>query len=163
MSRANSTLRIAFAGSETTRHFFGWEDTLKLYGVALALVLAGCGGDSDRVGSPTRPPTFTFTGTWIGSAQDSAAGNGGIRATLSQSGNTVTGTWLIQFPAAGFQNSGSVSGTTAGSSMTVVLEPSDPRTCPYRLTASGAGNQMTGTYAAFDCTVSVAGSIIATR
>ena len=56
-------------------------------------------------------------------------------------------------------NSGTLSGTIAGSTLSLTLTPSDPRTCPFDLTATVSGNRITGTYAAFNCTVPVSGAI----
>ena len=120
--------------------------------------VVGCGGSD----SPAAP-SFTFSGNWQGVAQDSAAGTGVFRATLTQNGGSVTGTWFIQFPAAAFQNSGSVSGTATNTSLSLTLTPSDPKTCPFHLSANGSGNQMSGTYAAFNCTGSIAGTFTASR
>ncbi len=125
--------------------------------VAVVVGMLGCGSDSPSA------PSFTFTGNWQGVAQDSAAGTGVFRVTLTQNGGSIAGTWLIQFPAAGYQNSGSASGTANGSSLSATLTPSDPTTCPFRVTANASGNQMTGTYAAFNCAGSIAGTFTATR
>lgn len=125
--------------------------------LAIAFGIVCCGTDSPSA------PSFSFSGNWQGVAQDSAAGTGVFRATLAQSGASVTGTWFIQFPLAAFQNSGSVSGTANGTGLSITLTPSDPTTCPFRLTANASGNQMTGTYAAFNCTGSIAGTFSASR
>lgn len=132
-----------------------------MWAIALLGILGGvvgCGGSD----SPAAP-SFTFSGNWQGVAQDSAAGTGVFRATLTQNGSSVTGTWFIQFPAAAFQNSGSVSGTATNTSLSLTLTPSDPTTCPFRLSANASGNQMSGTYAAFNCTGSIAGTFTASR
>jgi hypothetical protein len=60
-------------------------------------------------------------------------------------------------------NGGSLSGTVTGSSLSVTLSPSDPLTCPFQVTATVNGNRITGTYAAFNCTVALSGSISLTR
>ena len=60
-----------------------------------------------------------------------------------------------------FNNGGRLSGTFSGSSLTLVLDPSDPDSCPLNVTAtvSPNGNQITGSYASFECSVAVTGSL----
>ena len=43
------------------------------------------------------------------------------------------------------------------------LSPSDPNACPYTINASVSENLMSGTYATFDCTCTVSGSISLTK
>jgi hypothetical protein len=123
------------------------------------LVLTGCGGDSGTSSTPPPP----FNGTWRGNAQDNVAGAGTFEATLAQTGTRVTGTWRIAFPAAGFENGGSLNGTASVNALQATLEPSDPTTCPFNLTGNLAGTVLSGTYAAFNCTGTITGSFSATR
>ncbi len=60
-----------------------------------------------------------------------------------------------------FNNGGRLSGTFSGSSLTLVLGPSDPDSCPLNVTAtvSPNGNQITGSYASFECSEAVTGSL----
>lgn len=129
---------------------------------ALALASMTCATVSCGIDTPWTP-SFTFAGNWAGVAQDNIAGTGVFRATLSQDRGTVTGTWFISFPLASFQNSGSVSGSANGASLSATLTPSNPTTCPFHLTANGTGTQMSGTYASFNCIGSVAGTFSASR
>jgi hypothetical protein len=126
----------------------------------LAIGMPGCGGSS---GSGTGPSQMNLGGNYAGVAQDSVAGAGNFNATLSQTGGTVTGTWHIAFPSHGFHNAGQVNGSMGGTSLVAILTPSDPRTCPFNLTATLSGNQLSGTYASFDCTGVIAGTFQATR
>ena len=62
--------------------------------LCLALLAAGCRGDSPT--SPTDDPTLA--GTWVGTfAGALVAGDG--QATLTQDGATVTGEWSAPMPA----------------------------------------------------------------
>ena len=125
--------------------------------LGLCLVSARCGGDSPT--SPSAP--VSLTGTWTGTIQDSLVGAGTARVTIAQSGSSLTGTW--SFTAGGDTNSGSLSGSVTGSSLSVTLTPSVPTSCPFQVTATVSGNTITGTYAAFNCTVAISGSINLTR
>ena len=84
-----------------------------------------------------------------------------VRVTVAQNGSSLTGTWSIS--AAVQTNSGSLSGSVTGSSLSITLTPSVPTSCPYQLTATVTGNTITGTYASFNCTVAVSGSLTVTR
>jgi hypothetical protein len=43
------------------------------------------------------------------------------------------------------------------------LTPSVPTTCPFNLTATLSGTTMSGTYAAYNCTVAESGTFTATK
>ena len=62
--------------------------------LCLAVLAAGCRGDSPT--SPTDDPTLT--GTWAGTL-DGALVAGDGRAELTQEGDTVTGNWSAPMPA----------------------------------------------------------------
>jgi hypothetical protein len=122
------------------------------------LFISSCGSDSETGPSPT-----SFTGTWNGTAQDSVAGAGVFTATLAETLSSLTGTWRIAFPQAGFDNGGSLGGTVSGNSAQAELQPSVPKACPFNLTVNITGSTMRGTYASFNCTGTITGSISATR
>ena len=124
-----------------------------------AVAFSACDGHS-----PTSPSSTTVTGTWTGSIASTLSGPATARVTLAQSGSSITGTWFVTSdidPSAA--NSGTLSGTIAGSALSLTLTPSDPRTCPFDLTATVSGNRLVGTYAAFNCTVAISGAIDLTR
>ena len=94
--------------------------------LALAMV-AAC----DSPTSPSGP----LEGTWTGPIQSSLSGVGSARVTLSQSGSDVMGTWGATFPANPAANDGgAAAGSVSGSSVTIVLSPTNPGLCPYRAT-----------------------------
>ena len=118
---------------------------------------AGCGS------SPSSPSSTSIAGTWTGSINDSAYGAGSVRLTFNQSGGPLTGTWSATFANGVLTNTGSLSGSMNGSDISAVLTPTDPLACPYNVTATRTGNTITGTYAAFNCTASVTGSVNVTK
>jgi len=135
----------------------GYGVMLFLLGVVLSIAIAGCdsGGDDDDV---------SLAGTWSGTIQDSISGAGTGRVTIAQSGSTLSGTWEATFADPANNNGGTLSGTFDGQSIDLTLSPSDPASCPFRVTATLQGdNRFTGTYAAFDCTVVVTGNLDVTR
>lgn len=115
------------------------------------LFVSACGG------GPSGPSTTSVAGTWTGTVNDSLAGVVSASMTLAQSGATVSGTWAVS------GNSGSLAGSMSGSSLSAVLSPSNPLTCPYSLTATNSGSRLIGTYAAFNCSIPISGSIALTR
>ena len=123
--------------------------------IALA-PLAACDSDDNPM-APSNP----LTGTWTGTIDDNTGGMGTARVTLNQSGSTLTGTWATSLP--GSDNGGSLTGSVNGSALSIVLDTSDPTSCPFNLTATVNGNRMTGTYAAFNCSIVVTGSLDLTK
>jgi hypothetical protein len=132
--------------------------------LAFLLVLAACGASAacGSSSSPTGPSTHSVNGTWSGSITSNlAVGSGPATVTLSQSGNRLSGTWSVIGPTS--PDSGSLTGSVDGSAVSVTLSPSVPTGCPYTATMTVSGNSMTGTYAAFNCTASIAGGIALTK
>ena len=131
---------------------------LVLFSLALTLagVLAACGGGGSG------PTAFSYSGTWSGTLNDSIGGAGTATITVSQSGSDLVGTWQSTF-AAGGTNSGTLQGLIRTNDVLIELYPSDPRTCPFALVAQRSGSTLSGTYVAFDCTVSVSGTMSITK
>jgi hypothetical protein len=87
-------------------------------GVVLAATLviaAGCGGSS-----PTAPSVVNLAGTWSGTMQYTQSPSGpaaqfvqGVSMSLSQSGNTINGTWTT---TSGTARNGTVGGTVTSNS-----------------------------------------------
>lgn len=128
----------------------------KLVVSLVLLVAAGCGGDSTS-------PSTNLAGNWTGAIADNIAGNGGLAMSLSQSGRGVTGTWATTFSNASYNNSGTLSGTVSAAQFTASLAPSDPASCPYNVVGTINGSTVSGTYAAYNCTVSASGTFTFTR
>ena len=124
------------------------------------VVLAGCGGDDDNNDT-------NVAGTFRGTIQDSIAGTGTITATLAQDGSDLRGTYQTTFADPRNNGAGSVDGEVHGNAVTLTASPSVtsfvPPACPFNVTAIVNGDQISGTYAAFNCTVAVSGTVNLTR
>ena len=127
--------------------------------VALAVALGGCGGGGS---TPSAPSGLQVTGTWSGSiTSNQVSGSGPARVTLTQSGTTLTGTWNATGP--GGPDSGNLTGSVSGQGVAMTLNSSVPSNCPYTVNVTVSGASMTGTYAAFQCTVAASGGISLTK
>ena len=124
------------------------------------VVLAGCGGDDDKNDAHV-------AGTFRGTIQDSIAGTGTIIVTLAQDGSDLRGTYQTTFADPRNNGAGSVDGEVDGNAVTLTASPSVtpfvPTACPFNVTAIVNGDQISGTYAAFNCTVAVSGTVNLTR
>jgi len=115
---------------------------------AVALLAALWGGCS----SATSPSTQDVAGTWVSSSICcGAAGQGDVlTASLSQSGATISGTWVSKVTINAPPNSingGQVSGTVTGSTVAMTLTP-DVAAAQCALVFNGTLSgtmQMTGT------------------
>jgi hypothetical protein len=129
--------------------------TLCMLGVlvcVIGLALVGCGGDDDE---------DNLSGNYRGTIQDSLAGTGTLTATLVQNDSTVTGTFQTSFPLG--NGGGSVSGTRSDDALTLTITPPQPIACPLNVTAIIDGDEIQGTYVAFNCAVAETGSFTLTR
>jgi hypothetical protein len=127
-----------------------------LASLTLLVFLTACGG-----GSGGGTPAFSYSGEWSGTISDSLAGSGTVTLTIVQSGSNVAGTWQATF--AGGSNSGNLVGIVDSTQAIFELNPSDPTACPYDVVATRSGSTMTGTYAAFNCTISISGTLSVTK
>lgn len=101
----------------------------------------------------------SLTGTWAGSTTNSQTQEtGSARATLTQVGASLSGTWSVNYPSLG-TNSGTLSGTVTGSAVSVTLYPADPLGCEQSVTATVRGSRMRGTWSTINCTVTASGSV----
>jgi hypothetical protein len=95
------------------------------------------------------------------------AGTGSLQSTITQSGSTLSGTYSLTFSNPVFSNSGTLSGTVNGSSVSMTATPGNTLICPALDTATlnAAATQITGTYAAVSgCNLThQTGSFIATK
>ena len=109
-------------------------------------------------------PTTSLAGNWSGTISSVLYGNGAMAFTLAQSSKALSGTWSATFANAANNDSGSLSGNVSGSAVSIVLTPSNPFTCPFNVTATLSGStSMSGTYAAFNCTVAASGTFVAAK
>jgi hypothetical protein len=119
--------------------------------LGLGVGLTSCGGDDDD----------DISGNYLGTLQDNLTGStGSITASLTQNGSAVVGTFLTTFigTQGAIGNGGNVSGAVSGSSVTLTVNPSDPRDCPFTATGSIDDDEITGVYSAFNCSVSAGGT-----
>lgn len=123
----------------------------RLVMVGVFCLIAGCGGND------TGPSNLSLSGTWAGRAVSNMFGGINIQVSLTQSGSSLTGTWVSD------QNSGQLTGSVGGSSVSANLTSADPRQCPFTVTATVSGSSMSGTYAAYNCTVADGGTISLTK
>ncbi len=121
----------------------------------IAFLITAC------VTTPGGGGVINYSGSWVGSIQDSVAGSGTVSATLTQSGTSIVGTWQAVFAAG--TNGGSLSGVVNGSQVILELFPSSVTACPFRVVATGSATSMSGNYAAFNCTGSITGTISMTK
>jgi hypothetical protein len=127
-----------------------------LFGVILLVALTNCGGGDDEDND--------VSGTYTGTIQDAFAGTGTLRATISQSGSSLSGTFQTTFPDPQQNNSGTISGTVNGSVVTLTLTPSVPVFCAFNATLTQEDDdRITGTYVAVNCSVPDSGTISITR
>jgi hypothetical protein len=129
--------------------------------IGLLFLLAGL----VSCGKSNTSPSDIFDGTWVGQITTNLAGvaPGTATVTLTQSGSTVSGSYSTSYPDPSNNGGGSFSGTATGTSLAGTLSPSNPNQCPYTVNATASGNQLTGTYAAFNCTISFGGSVSLTK
>ena len=117
--------------------------------VASLVMAAGCAP------SMSAPSTASFAGTWVGSVNPTGAATGRLQLTLTQSGSQLTGTWVITFPNASQNSSGTVSGgVTNGSTMSADLQSGGiPTSCPSTVsgTLNATATEVTGTFASVLC------------
>jgi len=129
--------------------------TIRRLGVlvcVIGLALVGCGGDDDE---------DDLSGNYRGTIQDSLVGTGTMTATLVQNDSTVTGTFQTSFPLG--NGGGSISGTRSDDALTLTVTPPQPSACPLNMTAIIDGDEIQGTYVAFNCSVVETGSFTLTR
>ena len=122
----------------------------------LAVVLTSCGGSATGGGS-----SFSYSGTWVGTIADSVAGPGTVTATMSQSGSNLVGTWQSTFAAG--SNGGTLAGQVRTNDVLIELYPSNPMYCPYAVVGNRSGGTLSGTYAAFNCSMVITGTLNITK
>lgn len=136
------------------------------HGIGVCVVMclvAGC-GDKKTPAGPSNT-NAQVAGVWRGTIVNITppGPNGSVLFTLAQNATAVSGTWGTSYADSSLNNSGSAGGSVSGQSMSLTLEPSNPTYCPYRVTAALSGNFMSGTFAAFNCSVPVSGSFSAAK
>ena len=122
----------------------------RVFIIAAAAVLAAC-----KAKSPTAPTPAEIAGSWSGPLTDALQGSGTLSFSLAQTGDSVTGTWSITFANPAADVSGLAAGDVSGSTISILLRPSNPPTCqygPFRITATVTGTSaISGSYASVQC------------
>ncbi len=115
-------------------------------------------------------PSRVLAGDWTGTITDSAAGNGALSLTITQTGPGISGAWASTFGDTSFNRSGSLSGTITGSPIVLFLTPTIPIACPtgsltgtLSLSTTVQGNRLTGTYTVLTCSGVNTGSVAVER
>jgi hypothetical protein len=76
----------------------------------------------------------------------------------------LTGTWTgLTNLSNNESGGGTLTGSTNASSVSLTLTPTVTTNCPFTVTATQTGNQLTGTFASFNCTVAITGSVSLTK
>ncbi len=132
----------------------------RLFAIASVVALIACGK------STTAPAAANVAGDWGGSMSDAILGPGTIGLVLTQTADSVFGTWSTNYPNSAGNLSGNLNGTVTGSTMTVFLKPSDPTTCefgPLNLTASVGSTAMSGNIVTTPCSVDDSATVVLQR
>lgn len=126
--------------------------------IAAAFAAAACAAKST-----TAPPQFNVTGSWSGPMSDHMLGASTVSLSLSQAGDSVTGTWATVYADTSHNIGGNVVGHVVGSSLIILLKPLSPPTCqygPFQFTATESNaTTLAGTYASVECPFPDSGSI----
>ena len=137
------------------------RDALRACLLASLLAVAGCGG----AGSPSAASiSSNLSGTWKGTVQNGAVIDSST-ATFSQAGTTLNGTWSIfHILSPATTDSGFLSGSVIGYTVTLTLTPTQPSACPYKVNATLAGSTfMSGTWTTTNCTANASGLMSLTK
>lgn len=120
--------------------------------------------------NPTTPSS-ALAGTWRGAITDAVAGVGTLELTMAQAGPGVSGTWSAAFANVADTRAGAMSGTSAGSVVSLFLTPAAPLVCAPAVTLTGtlavsgmlSGSHLSGMYVVLACVGTTSGSIDVTR
>lgn len=127
--------------------------------VGISLLLTGLAACSSGGGSAS----FNYSGSWAGSIQDSVAGTGSVTASMTQSGTDFVGTWAADFAGTQYDNGGSLYGIINNESVVIDLQPSNSMACPFDVVANRSGSTLSGNYSAYNCSVTVTGTLSITK
>ena len=130
----------------------------RVFLIAATAFVAACAAKST-----TAPPQFNVTGSWTGSVSDALRGSGSLTLSLTQTGDTVNGTWSTVYADTASNIGGKAIGHVVGSTFTVLLRPLNPPTCqygPFQVTATqSSSTSLAGTYMNIQCAIADSGSI----
>lgn len=117
-------------------------------GLFALLALSACSGMGE----------YNYSGSYVGTVNDSAAGAGTMNISISQSEDRLAGTWQASFSTSG-SNGGSLLGIVDGDSLILELYPSVPTACPFNAVVNRNGDTLSGSYSAFNCSVTGTGTV----
>lgn len=130
----------------------------RVFMIAAAIAVAACAAKST-----TAPAQFNVSGDWAGSMSDALLGASTVSFALTQTGDSVTGTWATVYADTTKDIGGSVVGNVVGSTLTMLLKPASPPTCqygPFQFTATeSSATTLAGTFSAVQCPIADSGSI----
>lgn len=131
-----------------------------------AFTIIACSPKSNAATAPLQP--VAIDGTWSGAVADAIQGAGTLSLNLNQYGDSVNGTWGLNFPNPNDDVVGTVLGTIGGPTLTVLLKPLGGSTCqfgPFELTATvtSTGSISGKLTEAYPCTVADSGSFTGTK
>jgi hypothetical protein len=122
----------------------------RVFIIAAAAVLAACAAKSS-----TAPAPAEIAGSWTGPVNDGIQGSGTLSFSLAQTGDSVTGTWSIAYANPAADISGLAAGDVNGSTISILLRPSNPPTCqygPFEIAATVTGRSViSGSYSSVQC------------
>ncbi len=122
----------------------------RVFMIAALAVLAACAAKSS-----TAPTPADIAGSWSGPLTDALQGSGTLSFSLAQTGDSVTGTWSIAYANPADDVSGLAAGDVSGSTISILLRPSNPLTCqfgPFQITATVTGpSAISGSYSSVQC------------
>ena len=142
--------------------------------IAIVVVTVGPAVTSCHKGASSNPnpvsPREDLTGTWVGSVVDNEHGPGSAALTVTALPLGVTGTWSFTFAAAGRTRSGTLGGTSVGTTVSWFMTPAMPTACGVT-TISGTlalagtieGGRLRGQYIRITCDSVEGGSIDVTK
>ncbi len=115
--------------------------------VCAAVAITACSPKSSSPTSTLQPAVID--GAWSGAVSDMILGSGTLSMSLTQFGDSVSGTWSSTFPNQNDDLVGTVRGIVGASTLTVLLKPLGGSTCqfgPFELTATvTSAGSMSGT------------------
>ncbi len=128
--------------------------TLALAWCSTLMIVTACGGDSSG------PAVINLSGTFSGTISAVGFPAGTATFTLTQSGTSVTGSWVTSLGSAG-TGSGNLSGTT----LSITLNQTNPCAGTFTGTATvqNAGNRLSGSFSGSDCNGSGSGTFVVNR
>ena len=97
--------------------------------MATALLSPGCGDDDDDDDDDLF--LSLLNGTYFGNVDDDVVGPGQIEVTITQVGDGFSGTFVSDYPGTVNDNSGTISGSVIGNSISFTLNSADPAVCDF--------------------------------